>query len=87
MLNYCGIDHTLLDAVADRSELKHDLYTPGTDILIVPPERAFAIKPDSVLLLAWNFREEILTQVRDEHSWTGEVIVPLPGDPQLLTFA
>ncbi len=87
MLNYCGIDHRLLDVVVDRAPLKHDTYTPGTDILIVPPERAFALKPDVIVLLAWNFREEILAQIRAEHGWAGEVIVPLPGDPTVIDIA
>ncbi len=87
MLNYCGVDHRLLDVIVDRSPLKHDTYTPGTDILIVPPERAFALKPDVVLLLAWNFRDEILQQIRAEHGWAGEVIVPLPADPAVIAAA
>lgn len=87
MLNYCGIDHTMLDVVIDKAPLKHDTFTPGTDVLIVPPERAFAMKPDVVLLLAWNFQEEILGQIRAEHGWKGEVIVPLPGDPVVIDFA
>lgn len=81
LLNYCGIDHRQLEMVADRNPLKHDRLTPGTDIPIVAPERAFASSPDGVLLLAWNFREEILAQIRAHHGWHGEVIVPLPGDP------
>ena len=87
MLNYCGIDHHVLDVIVDRAPLKHDTYTAGTDVLIVPPERAFALKPDVVLLLAWNFSDEILSQIRSEHRWAGEVIVPLPGDPSVIEFA
>lgn len=87
MLNYCGIDYRFLDAIVDRAPLKHDTYTPGTDVPIVPPERAFALKPDVVLLLAWNFRDEILSQIRAEHGWAGEVIVPLPGDPAVMTLS
>ena len=86
MLNYCGIDNRLLDVIVDRSPLKHDKYTPGTDIPVVPPDRAFALKPDVILLLAWNFRDEILAQIRAEHDWKGQVIVPLPGDPTVIDF-
>lgn len=84
MLNYCGIDNRLLDVIVDRSPLKHDTYTPGTDIQIVPPEQAFALEPDVILLLAWNFRDEIFAQIRAEHGWSGQVIVPLPGDPTVI---
>lgn len=84
LLNYCGIDHRYLECVADKSSLKHGRYTPGTDLPIVTPEDAFASRPDSVLLLAWNFRDEILKQIREDYGWHGDVIVPLPGDPVVI---
>ncbi len=84
LLNYCGIDNRHLEVVADKNTLKHGRYTPGTDIPIVAPERAFADRPDTVLLLAWNFREEILAQIKTDYEWWGEVIVPLPGDPVVI---
>lgn len=82
MLNFCGIDRKTLDLVADRSPLKHDRYTPGTDIRVADPNEAFATRPDTVLLLAWNFQDEILGQIKAEQGWKGEVIVPLPGEPK-----
>jgi hypothetical protein len=86
MLNFCGIDRHHLDLLADRSPLKHDRYTPGTDILITDPKVAFATHPDVVLLLAWNFQNEIFGQIRTEQGWNGEVIVPLPGEPRTVTI-
>jgi hypothetical protein len=86
LLNYCGIDHRYLDTVADRSPLKHDHYTPGTGILISAPKDALARNPDVILLLAWNFRPEILAQIQADNCWHGDVIVPLPGDPATLTL-
>jgi SAM-dependent methyltransferase len=86
VLNFCGIDAGQLESIADRAPLKHGLYTPGTGIPILPPARALATKPDTVLLLAWNFRDEILHQIRDEYGWHGRVIVPLPGEPSLVTI-
>lgn len=86
MLNFCGIDRRYLDLVADRSPLKHGHYTPGTDILIADPKTAFATGPDVVLLLAWNFQDEILAQIKSEQGWSGEVIIPLPGDPKTMTI-
>jgi C-methyltransferase C-terminal domain/Putative zinc binding domain/Methyltransferase domain len=84
MLNYCAIDRHCLDAVADRSTLKHDRYTPGTDIPILAPQQAFALRPDSVLLLAWNFGEEIIGQIQSGLGWHGEVMLPLPGLPRAI---
>jgi SAM-dependent methyltransferase len=84
LLNFCGINARHLEVIADRAPLKHHTYTPGTDIPIVPPAEAFATRPDVVLLLGWNFRDEILEQMRTEHGWRGEVIVPLPGEAVVL---
>ena len=86
LLNFCGIDAAHLDVVADRAPLKHNTYTPGTNIPIVSPTEAFARRPDVVLLLGWNFRDEILAQISAEHGWHGEVVVPLPGDPVVVTL-
>lgn len=86
LLNYCGIDATELDVVADRAPLKHDTFTPGTNIPIVSPAKAFAGTPDAVLLLGWNFRDEILAQIVAEHGWHGEIILPLPGAPVVVTI-
>ena len=84
LLNFCGIDRHCLDVIADRSPLKHGLYAPGTDILITAPQVALANEPDAVLLLAWNFRDEITSQIRSESKWRGDVILPLPGVPQVV---
>ncbi len=83
LLNFCGIDSRHLCCIADQSPLKHERYTPGTDVLIVSPEKALAMKPDTILLLAWNFRDEILRRLAD-YGFRGNVIVPLPNEPQFL---
>lgn len=83
LLNFCGIDYRHLVCIADQSPLKHDRYTPGTDVLIVSPESALAEHPDTILLLAWNFKDEILKRLTDI-GFHGNVIVPLPNQPQLL---
>lgn len=85
LLNFCGINHSQLDCIADQSQHKHDRYTPGTDILILSPEQAFARKPDTVLLLGWNFRNEILDRMR-VLGFHGRVIIPLPGSPEIVTI-
>jgi SAM-dependent methyltransferase len=83
LLNFCGIDHNQLVCIADQNPLKHNLYTPGTNILIVSPEKALAENPDSIILLAWNFKDEILKFLA-EIGFHGNVILPLPSSPQLL---
>jgi len=80
LLNFCKIDHRHLICIADQSPLKHNRYTPGTDVLIVSPERAVAERPDTILLLAWNFKDEIVQRLRNL-GFRGDVIVPLPGRP------
>jgi C-methyltransferase-like protein/putative zinc binding protein/methyltransferase family protein len=86
LLNFCGIDHRHLEVIVDRSPLKHDRYTPGTTILIAAPSVGFARHPDVVLLLAWNFLDEIIAQITKEQGWHGEIIVPLPGDLATMTI-
>ena len=86
LLNYCGIGSPELRAIADKAPLKHGLFSPGSNVEIMPPAQAFAERPDAVLLLAWNFRDEILAQIRRGARWHGTVIVPLPGDPAVVTI-
>lgn len=81
LLNFCGIDSRHLICIADQSPLKQNRYTPGTSVLIVSPEQALAERPDTVVLLAWNFSAEILLRLRGL-GFAGEVIVPLPNAPQ-----
>ena len=82
MLNFCGINHNHLACVADQNPLKHNLYTPGTDVLIVSPEEALKQNPDTVVILAWNFKDEIIEDLR-EKGFKGNVIIPLPNTPYL----
>ena len=84
LLNFCGIDHRHLICTADGNPLKHGKYTAGTDILITSPDAAFSKNPDCVLLLGWNFKEEILKVIRDQYHFKGKVILPLPKDPQTI---
>ena len=83
LLNFCGIDHRDIVCIADGNSIKHEKYTAGTDILITSPKFAFSKNPDCVLLLGWNFKEEILKTMRDEYQFKGEVILPLPNEPQI----
>ena len=84
LLNFAGLDATVISCIADNNPLKEGRLTPGTNIPIVSSRDAFAAKPDVVLLLAWNFEQEILKEIQSIHSWSGTVLVPLPGAPRLL---
>ena len=84
LLNFCGIDHRHLTCIADGNPIKHGKFTAGTDIPIVSPDEAFAKNPDTVLLLGWNFKDEILKIIKDQYQFQGKVILPLPNDPQII---
>jgi len=83
LLNFCGIGSNDLVCIADQNPLKHGHFTPGTDILITSPEVAFSHRPDTVLLLAWNFKDEILDRLASI-GFHGNVILPLPKMPILI---
>jgi SAM-dependent methyltransferase len=78
LLNYFGIDGDTLDFVVDRSTVKQGLYTPGTHLPILPPEALMERRPDYVLLLSWNFADEILAQQAAYRKQGGRFIIPIP---------
>jgi hypothetical protein len=84
LLNFCEINHNHLACIGDGNPLKQGKFTAGTDIPIVSPDISFAEKPDSVLLLSWNFKNEILSIMKDKFNFKGEVILPLPNEPQVI---
>jgi SAM-dependent methyltransferase len=78
LLNFFGIGRETLDYVVDRSTEKQGRYTPGTRLPILPPSHLAADRPDYLLLLSWNFLDEILAQQSDYRTGGGKFIVPVP---------
>lgn len=78
LLNFCGIRGDFVDFTVDRSHHKHGKYLPGTHIPIFAPERLFEARPDYVLILPWNLRTEIMTQLAAIREWGGKFVVPIP---------
>src|ERR1700730_7967780 len=78
LLNYCGIRTDFLDYTVDRNPYKHGRFTPGTHIPIYPPEKILETRPDYVLILPWNLKDEIMEQMSAVQSWGGQFVVPIP---------
>ena len=78
LLNYAAIDQEVLDFVVDRSPYKQGRFMPGVKIPIYPPDRLLQDRPDYVVLLAWNFASEILSQQHEYRRAGGRFVIPLP---------
>ncbi len=79
LLNYCGIRQDFLDFTVDRSPHKQGRYTPGTHIPILDTSAIQEARPDYILILPWNLREEIAAQHAYVSDWGGRFVVPIPG--------
>lgn len=78
LLNYCGIRTDLLEYTVDRSPHKQGLLMPGTHVPVFSPARIAETRPDYLLVLPWNLKDEILRQMAGIREWGGRFVVPIP---------
>lgn len=78
LLNYCGIGPDFLDFTVDRNPYKHGRFTPGMHIPIYPPEAIAEAKPDYIVILPWNLKNEIVEQMQLVKEWGAKFVVPIP---------
>ena len=78
LLNYCGVGTDFIDFTVDRSPYKQGKFLPGTHIPIFAPDKLREVRPDYVLILPWNVKDEIVQQMSDVRSWGGQFVVPIP---------
>jgi len=85
LLNFCGITNKHISVVIDKNPMKNGLMTAGSNIPVVSFEEGleFIADSDVILLLAWNFQDEIIQELRDS-GYKGKFIIPLPNDPYIL---
>jgi hypothetical protein len=78
LLNYCGVRTDFLDYTVDRSPHKQGRFLPGTRIPIQAPDSIFETRPEYVLILPWNLKDEIMEQMAAIRQWGGRFVVPVP---------
>lgn len=78
LLNYCGIRTDFLDYTVDRSPHKQGLFLPGTHIPVYPPDKIKETRPDYVMILPWNIKDEIIEQMAYIRDWGGQFLLPIP---------
>ena len=79
LLNYCGITNDLIEFTVDISPHKQGLYLPGTHIPIYGPEYIKKVKPDYIVILPWNLKDEIMEQLSFIRKWKGKFVIPIPN--------
>jgi hypothetical protein len=79
LLNYCGIGKNILEFVTEKSNLKINKYTPGGHIKVLPDSALVTEEIDYALLLAWNFKDEIMGNLSEYRDAGGKFIIPIPN--------
>jgi hypothetical protein len=78
LLNFCGITSDQIDFIADRNPFKQGRFAPGSRIPVVAEEKITEQKPDYILLLPWNLKDELCRQLSYVKSWGGKLFIPIP---------
>lgn len=78
LLNYCGIRTDFIEFTVDRNTYKHGKFLPGTHIPIFHPAKIREMKPDYVLILPWNLKDEIMEQIAYVKDWGARFVIPIP---------
>lgn len=82
-LNFCKLNQKNLNLIIDNNPMKHNLYSPGTNIKIVDFLTGMNSNPDAIFILAWNFKDEIIKECKLA-GFNGNFIIPFPSNPKVL---
>jgi len=78
LLNYCNIGNNFIEYVVDQSPYKQGLFLPGTHIPIKSPDEIQKTKPDYLIIIPWNLKEEIMEEIKYIQNWGGKFMIPIP---------
>ena len=78
LLNFCGIGKDFIEYTVDKNPHKQELFLPGTHIPIYSPEKVLSTKPDYLLILPWNLKDEIIEEMNFIRDWNGKFVVLIP---------
>lgn len=78
LLNYCGVSTDFIDYAVDRNPLKQGCLLPGSRIPVMAPERIMQTRPDYLLILPWNIKDEVMAQMQAIRQWGGKFVIPIP---------
>ena len=78
LLNYCGIGRDYVEYVVDKNPHKQGLYLPGSHLPIKDPKEIQKTKPDFVVILPWNIKDEIINEISFIRDWQAKFVIPIP---------
>ena len=78
LLNYCGIREDLIEYTVDLNPTKQGRFLPGTRIPVFAPDRLARTRPDCIVILPWNLRDEIARSLQYAREWGAQLVVPIP---------